>query len=169
MVRTVHRLGSDDWQRLRAIRLHSLADEPDAFGSSSARESEYEEPDWRRLLEPGPWWVAVEDGADVGIVAGGSHRDYDVPWVFSMWVDREWRGRGVATPLLDVVVDWATQQGAGRLGLDVADRVPRARRFYERYGFVVGGRAILMPRDSTITLVEMYLDLAAPRTVRPPQ
>ena len=48
-----------------------------------------------------------------------------------MWVDTAWRGRGVADALLDAVVDWA-KEGATRLGLDVTDRVPRARRFYER-------------------------------------
>ncbi|HUD69013.1 MAG TPA: GNAT family N-acetyltransferase [Acidimicrobiales bacterium] len=162
---TVQRLADVDWQRLRALRLRALADEPDAFGSSSARESEYDESDWRRLLGSGPWWVAVEHGVDIGIVAGGSHRDLDVPWVFSMWVDRRWRGRGVATPLLDAVVDWAAHEGATRLGLDVADRLPRARRFYERYGFVEGGHTAPMPRDSTIALVEMYLDLTESRPV----
>jgi GNAT superfamily N-acetyltransferase len=76
-----------------------------------------------------------------------------------MWVDPLWRGRGVADSLLDAVVAWAEQQGATRLGLDVADRVPRARRFYERYGFVDAQRTFTMPREPTITLVEMYLDL----------
>jgi GNAT superfamily N-acetyltransferase len=153
------RLDGDSWQRLRDVRLRALADEPDAFGSSSQRETVYQEPDWRRLLEWGPWWVANVDGIDVGIVAGGSHREEDVPWVFSMWVDPLWRGRGVADSLLDAVVAWAEQQGATRLGLDVADRVPRARRFYERYGFVDAQRTFTMPREPTITLVEMYLDL----------
>jgi GNAT superfamily N-acetyltransferase len=160
----VERLDSDSWQRFRGIRLYALADEPDAFGSSSARESEFDESDWRRLLELGPWWIAVVDGADIGIVAGGTHRDYGVPWVYSMWVDQRWRGGGVATSLLDTVVGWATQQGAARLGLDVADGVPRARRFYERYGFVDGQHSFPMPRDPTITLVEMFLDLTAPRS-----
>jgi GNAT superfamily N-acetyltransferase len=160
----VDRLDGADWEQLRDVRLRALADEPDAFGSSSVRESAYGESDWRRLLEWGPWWVAKDDGADVGVVAGGgSHREKDIPWVFSMWVDSRWRGRGVAVALLDTVVSWAAEQGGTRLGLDVAERVPRARRFYERYGFVDAQRSFAMPRDPTITLVEMHLDLDAPR------
>jgi GNAT superfamily N-acetyltransferase len=160
---TVDRLEGERWQRLRAIRLDALDDEPGAFGSSIERESAYDESDWRRLLGLGPWWIAVADDDDIGIVAGASNRDHDVPWVYSMWVASQWRGRGVAGSLLDCVIDWAVQQGAARVGLDVADRVPRARRFYERYGFVDAGRSFPMPRDSTIMLVEMYLDLTTAR------
>jgi len=158
---SVDRLNTAAWPRLRGVRLRALADEPDAFASSAQRESEYGESQWRRLLELGPWWLAVAAGADVGIVAGALHREFGTPWVLSMWVDPRWRGTGVAPALLDKVVDWAAEQGALSVGLDVADRVPRARRFYERYGFADANRSFLMPRDPTITLVEMCMELSA--------
>jgi GNAT superfamily N-acetyltransferase len=159
----VARLDVEAWERLRVVRLRALDDAPDAFGSSAEAERDHDEVAWRRLAGLGPWWLAVSDDDDVGLVAGGRRDGVDaVRWVYSMWVDERWRGRGVATSLLDEVVRWAIDEGVGSLGLDVTDRMGRARRFYERYGFVTTGVTLPLPRDPTIQLVEMRLDLATP-------
>jgi GNAT superfamily N-acetyltransferase len=152
----VERLDPTSWERLRRIRLRALDDAPDAFGSSAASEGDRDQATWQRLVVLGPWWLAVEEGDDVGMVAGG-HREGDdrTRWVYSMWVERPWRGRDVAGALLDAVVDWARSDGASLLGLDVTNRVPRARRFYERYGFVATGVVVPLPRDPSIELAEM--------------
>jgi GNAT superfamily N-acetyltransferase len=157
----VVRLDEGAWERLRAIRLRALEDEPDAFGSSLEAEVDRGESAWRELLAGGPWWIAVEAEDDVGLVAGGTHRGATIPWVYSMWVATAWRGSGIAQQLIDAVVAWARASGAHELGLDVTDRVPRARRFYERCGFVATGVSERMPRDDTIVLFEMVLALDA--------
>jgi len=158
----VERLDPSCWARLRTLRLRALDDEPDAFGSSAEAERDSDEDGWRRLAELGPWWLAVDGERDVGLVAGGM-RDGDTTtrWVYSMWVDTAWRGQGVADALLGAVVRWAADEGVTRLGLDVTDRVPRARRFYERHGFVATGVVVPLPRDPSIQLAEMVLDLSA--------
>jgi GNAT superfamily N-acetyltransferase len=161
LVARIDRVSPEDWPRLRDVRFRALADEPDAYGSSLEREGAYLEEDWRRLAEAGPWWLAVDGGADVGIVAGGRHEVPEERWVYSMWIEPSQRGNGVAEQLLGEVVTWAIAEGAPRLGLDVTDRVPRARRFYERFGFVVRGRARPLPRDRSIELTEMVLELRA--------
>lgn len=158
MVR-VEPAGLDAWERWREIRLRALRDAPDAFGSSFEREEAYTESDWRRWLTLGPTWIAVVDERDVGIICGGQHHSAEIPWVYAMWVEPTVRGTGVAESLLGVVIDWARQSGASLLGLDVADRAPRAKRFYERNGFVIGDQTFPMPRDPSITLYEMFLDL----------
>jgi GNAT superfamily N-acetyltransferase len=156
----VERLDPSSWGRLQRIRLRALDDEPDAFGSSAASERDQNEAAWRRLSGLGPWWLAVAGDDDVGMVAGGRRDgDDESRWVYSMWVEERWRGRAVAGALLDAVVEWARTDGAIRLGLDVTDRVPRARRFYERYGFAATGVAVPLPRDPTIELAEMSLAL----------
>jgi len=160
MVRT-ERLEADQWVRLQGVRLRALHDAPDAFGSTVAQERDAPEEQWRHLLGLGPWWVAATDDGDVGVVAGGHHAGTDDLWVYSMWVQRDYRGEGVAELLLGEVVAWAVAEGAGRLGLDVTDRVPRARRFYERHGFIASGVTFPLPRDPSILLVEMTLDLCA--------
>jgi GNAT superfamily N-acetyltransferase len=156
----VERLDPSSWERLRAVRLRALDDEPDAFGSSMAAERDNDEGAWRRLIGLGPWWLAVDGDDDVGLVAGGK-RDGDptTRWVYSMWVDDAWRGQGVATGLLGAVARWALEEGVTRLGLDVTDRVPRARRFYVEHGFVATGVVEPLGREPTIQLEEMVLDL----------
>ena len=172
----VELIDPSSWERLREIRLRALTDTPDAFGSSRAREEGQDEAQWYQLASTGRWWVAVTDAGgaehprregDVGLVAAGHRRSDAALWVYSMWVEPSWRGRGVATPLLDAVVGWAREERASMIGLDVADRAPRARRFYERYGFVANGVVFAMPRDESIELAEMTLDLsrlAGPRS-----
>ena len=56
---TLRRLGPDDWETFRDDPARGLADSPDAFGSTLAREQAYGEDDWRRRLT-GPVYV-VED------------------------------------------------------------------------------------------------------------
>jgi GNAT superfamily N-acetyltransferase len=161
MVR-IDRLDPSSWRRLAKVRLTALEDEPDAFGSSAEAEREHDASTWRWIASRGPWWLAVKDDVDVGMVSCGL-RDADdsTRWVYSMWVDASCRGLGVARSLLDAAATWAIEDGATRLGLDVTDRVPRARRFYERCGFVATGVVIPLPRDPTIELSEMTADLAS--------
>jgi len=46
------------------------------------------------------------------------------------------RGRGIGTQLVDAVVALANAEGKRILTLEVEDITPRAKRFYERIGFV---------------------------------
>lgn len=48
----------------------------------------------------------------------------------------EMRGRGVGTKLLDAVINLARERGYTQVRLDVVDTNPRARKLYERKGFV---------------------------------
>lgn len=162
MVR-VERLAATSWERWRDVRFRSLLDAPDAFGSTLDRERSFTRDDWVDRLSTGPVWIALDDdaGDDVGLVACGTHAPDAEPWVYSMWVAPQWRGRGVAELLLAAVVEFARASGATTLGLDVTDRAPRARRFYERFGFVVQGGTQPLPRDPAIQLLEMVYDLTA--------
>lgn len=52
-----------------------------------------------------------------------------------IYVARPWQGRGVASALMDAVLDAARSRGARTLWLGVWERNPRAVAFYEKYGF----------------------------------
>jgi ribosomal protein S18 acetylase RimI-like enzyme len=82
----------------------------------------------------------------------------DVPGL-GLGVAPAYRQRGIGTALLVATVDLAREQGIGALSLSVSERNDRARRLYERAGFVVVGRE----GDSWT----MRLDLAARSGVRP--
>lgn len=134
----VRRLDPDDWELLREVRLRSLGDAPDAFGSTHERESGFDEAEWRARAAGNGWFVALEHDEPVGIVAG--YRDPSAPpeqrHLVAMWVAPAARGSGVAIPLIDAVVDWSRADGASELTLGVADGNERAASLYRRYGFV---------------------------------
>lgn len=54
-------------------------------------------------------------------------------------IEPEWRKQGVGQGLLDYICDYCKQHGVERLLLDVREGNGSARRFYEKYGFVVDG------------------------------
>ena len=64
-------LGPDDWRTWRDIRLRSLADAPEAFGSTLARERDFAEEDWLRWLT-GVAVLATVDGVPAAL--GGGYR-----------------------------------------------------------------------------------------------
>ncbi len=143
----VRLLGGDDWALWRGVRLRSLLESPQAFGSTYEREEAFTEPDWRaRLDDPDGVAVVATGGQDheagrqddpVGI-AGGFPDEPGMLHVVAMWVAPSARGEGVAHLLLDALQAWSATRGRA-LHLDVAVDNPGARRCYERYGFVATG------------------------------
>jgi predicted GNAT family acetyltransferase len=126
----LRRLGPEDWEEFRDIRLRSLADSPDAFGSTLEREETFTEDDWRRRLT-GPVYV-VDDPRPVAI--GGIFDTDGTPHVWGMWTEPAHRGRGHSRTILDALIPVGT---SAQLDVNVANADARAA--YERYGFVGTG------------------------------
>jgi RimJ/RimL family protein N-acetyltransferase len=59
-----------------------------------------------------------------------------------MLVDREWRGRGVGSALIQATVDWAREQGLHKLSLEVFAHNTAAIALYRKCGFVEEGRRV---------------------------
>jgi len=66
----------------------------------------------------------------------GTHTDGDF-YLQAIAVDRELRGEGIGSALMDAIEDQARASGSTRLFLDAAARNEGARRFYERRGMTV--------------------------------
>jgi ribosomal protein S18 acetylase RimI-like enzyme len=128
---TVRRLGPDDWEDFRDIRLRALADSPDAFASTLGRERGFTEDDWRRRLS-GPVYVVDEPGP---VSVGGVFDEVGTWHVWGMWTDPAHRRRGHARRVLD-----ALMPAQGQVVLDVNTTNVAAVTAYERYGFVRTGR-----------------------------
>jgi ribosomal protein S18 acetylase RimI-like enzyme len=140
IVRVVQ-LASDDWPRLRAIRLRALKDAPDAF--SGTFEAFARTPEgWAKQVREMPTFVAVRNGIDIGVVRV-AHDDVTPrsAWLLSMWVAPEERNRGVGATLVDTVIDYARASGVERVLLDVADLNEPAIALYRRKGFDPNGDA----------------------------
>ena len=66
----------------------------------------------------------------------GAHADRDF-YIQALAVDRELRGQGIGSALMECIEDRARGRGCRRLCLDVAAKNKGARRLYERRGMTV--------------------------------
>ena len=61
---------------------------------------------------------------------------------FGMLVDREWRGRGVGSALIQAAIAWARDQGLHKLCLEVFTQNTAAIALYRKCGFVEEGHRV---------------------------
>ena len=151
MVRFATEADLETWQD---VRLRSLADAPDAFGSTLERERAFTDDDWKARLRP-PAVLVMDDESAVGL-GGGFEVRPGVILVVAMWLEPEWRGRGLSRRILDLVVDWARERGH-EVELDVATDATAARAAYERYGFVYTGETSRLRDGSSVVTHRMVL------------
>jgi len=151
---------AEDLDRWRAVRLRSLADSPDAFGSTLEREQGFTEEEWGERVSPPAVLVLDYQAAPIGL-GGGFEVRPGVLLVVAMWLEPTWRGRGLSRQVLDLVVGWAREHD-----LDVELDVPRgntsARAAYESFGFVATGVEEPLREGSSLVVERMVL----PRDVR---
>ncbi len=151
-------LGEDEWERLRAVRLASLLDVPEAFGSKHEDVAQWLEPAWRKQLRQITTFIAVEAGRDIGIVRGIEHADLpDAAYLVSMWVDPDARGEGVGGALIERVVEWTAASGRTRLFLDVRTSNPAAERLYRARGFVPTGERMQVEEFTELQFVREWV------------
>lgn len=127
------RLDADGWRDFRDVRLASLADAPEAFGSRHADWVDAHEERWRARLTDVPLTIVARSGEGlVGVVSGAPTDDHVE--LISLWVSPEHRGTGLAGRLIDGVVAWAAAQHRD-VFLMVRDDNRPAIAAYERAGF----------------------------------
>jgi len=131
----IQRIGPDEWEIFRDLRLRALREAPYAFGSRYDDWVQAPEDRWRVRLAAVPLnLVALRGDVPLGMASGVLEGE-DGAELISMWVDPAARGSGVAAALVGAVVDWAA--GAGRTTyLMVRSENARAIASYARAGFV---------------------------------
>jgi len=109
----------------------------------------------RRLLAgrvpPAEVFVAEVDGEIAGHAAAGSFRDEDginvegIGEIMAIYVVPERWSTGVGLALMRTAVDHLVAHGLIEIRLWVIAGNPRARRFYERFGFLLDGASRTEP------------------------
>ncbi len=137
----ITRAQDEHWAQVREIRLRSLSADPQAFGATWETESTYDEARWRELLTEAAWFLALEDGTPVGVVASRHEADSpeDERELQGMWVAPENRKTGLAQRLTDAVLDWAREDGASTVTLYVSPASKPAIALWESLGFTDTG------------------------------
>ena len=156
----------DEWQTYRELRLKSLAESPDAFGSTLAAEDCRPDGEWIERLRLG-----CESGTDIPLVAESQDKPIGLAWgrfanpdqrerahLYQMWVDPGFRCCGVGSSLLNHVIEWASKLGVAYLVLAVTCGSP-ATRLYARAGFEPVGDPSLLREGSSLLGQEMQLQL----------
>jgi ribosomal protein S18 acetylase RimI-like enzyme len=92
----INRIGPDEWETFRDLRLGALREAPYAFGSRYDDWVQAPDSRWRDRLENVPLnVVARRDGELVGMASGVLDGEHEAELI-SMWVDPAARGSGVA-------------------------------------------------------------------------
>ena len=147
-----------EWERLRDLRLRSLGDAPDAFGSTLDFERRHGQAAWigwiegwegaRNALfvaERGPEWIGMAVGSRAG--------DEPDAHLYGMWVDPAWRARGIGARLVDRGPRMGSARGVQRsVILSVTETNAGAAAFYERLGFVDTGDRHRLREGSDLTV-----------------
>ncbi|PNP50034.1 hypothetical protein THARTR1_09257 [Trichoderma harzianum] len=156
-------VSADDWEAWKAVRLRALADAPDAFGSGFNDWANAPESRWRSRLSIRNAIDLVSYQIDVtaseravgmatGVPTGNGGAE-----IISMWVDPNFRGRGLASSLIGKIASWAVQSGFIELRLAVRPDNATARLVYQHNSFIIsdepgdeipdGRREIIMVRN----------------------
>lgn len=153
---------SEDWERVRDVRIRALADTPFAYGSRLEEEQDRPESFWRARLErqAAATFLAIDGDETVGLVRTFvAPEDVTSAELVSMWVAPHARGQGVGRQLVAAVVEWARHHDANSVQLWVTETNAAARRLYETCGFVLSGGRQTLPSDPLLSEVAMRLDL----------
>ena len=88
---SIDRLGGDDWQTLRDLRLAALQESPNAFWAKLSDERRYSREQWTSFLGAVAWFVARRDN-DPAIGMAGLLQEEAGPELIGMWVGLHKRG-----------------------------------------------------------------------------
>jgi GNAT superfamily N-acetyltransferase len=158
----VRRVRADEWRALRDVRLRSLADAPDAFGSTYAESLERPDEWWRNRAaecaesDDQTLVLAWNEEEPVGIA--GAFAEGEVWFVISMWVDPAWRRSGMGRELLDAAVAWLRSVDDRPIRISVTDGNDAARRLYEDYGFRDTGASEPLRSNPKLMISELELE-----------
>lgn len=165
----IREIRPDEGLRLRALRLHALADAPTAFGSTLAREEAFPEHVWHERAAGGAaggdrvTFIAERDERWVGMATGlaeaPDHSWTSRPTLVGMFVDGTARRFGIGFALVESVVAWARARRAACLALWVTSNNDAAIALYRRCGFQPTGATRSVAHDPTLTEFEMVREL----------
>ena len=141
-------LGPYQWERLRAIRIRALRENPEAFGADLNEVETRSKEDWIKDYAKEDYLVASIDGVEVGMlyieVLKGDHGA--TCWIGGCWTDPAYRGKGVMRALFNFIDENAIAKNWTRQGLGVFTDNYAAIKAYEYLGFTFVGEK--MPGSS---------------------
>jgi RimJ/RimL family protein N-acetyltransferase len=138
---SVVRLTEEQWRAFAALRLRALRDTLGAGDRQYRTEEAFTAAQWRRRLRAHVQFAAVLDDRMVGLI-GVQRESTDSAYLYSLWLERSARRRGLAHELVTAAVDWARSQRVRTVTLRVEEGNAVALGVYQDLGFTM---------DATVT------------------
>lgn len=147
----IARLTESDWELFASVRLRALTDSLGARDPQVRQESGFTTAQWRARLREHAQFVALLGDRAVGLIAA-QQEDAATVYLYSLWLDPDARGHGLARPLVSAALDWARNQNVRVVTLRVALDNAVARGVYENLGFTAAAEATQPARSSEVAM-----------------
>jgi GNAT superfamily N-acetyltransferase len=152
----------DDWRQIRELRLEMIRDTPTAYTETLETALSHDEAEWRMRGQRGASGNGIaiaaiaESGSWIGTMAGFVPDPGIGAILVGVYVSPDYRGAktGLTDALLATVEKWARTQ-SDQLTLHVHEDNIRARKAYERRGFMATGHAVAYSLDPRKKELEM--------------
>ncbi len=140
------KLPPEQWPRYREIRLESLREEPQAFGSSYEDMEQRPDAFWQGRLSDAiqgekSWLLFAQEGERlVGMIGAFCDETQETATIVSVYVCKAGRGKGIGKALMDGILCEIMMKGSLRkavLGVNLEQTA--AVELYRRFGFNVTG------------------------------
>jgi ribosomal protein S18 acetylase RimI-like enzyme len=164
---TVKRIISSDWQEYKKIRLEALKNEPQAFGSSYAKENERTEIEWQNKLAKsedlnGTSFFYAVSKSGLFVAVGGAYQDNNKQWnIVAIYTKKEVRGQGLGQRVFKSIINELKARKIKKAYLRVNTLQVAAQALYEKNGFVIKQiiKDQLLGDGKYYNEVEMFIDL----------
>jgi GNAT superfamily N-acetyltransferase len=136
-------LTADDLRAYRELHRFGMTESPLGFVDVRETDAARRDAEVAAILERGEGWGVFDGERLMGKLTIDALPYPSLAhtfWVHAVYVHPGARGSGASTALMRAAVDAAAAKGARRVALWVNERNAAARRFYERFGFVMTGR-----------------------------
>jgi ribosomal protein S18 acetylase RimI-like enzyme len=159
----------DEYELLRDLRVRMLEDAPDAFTITADSERNHPIAWWRDRLvsscaDPHRLPLVAELDEDANRPVGSALGVIDpfertLAHLYALWVEPSARRHGVASALINAILEWARDQGAKAVELSVTIGNDGAVALYEGLGFRDTGEREPLRPGSPLELMKMRAGL----------
>jgi RimJ/RimL family protein N-acetyltransferase len=163
-------IASDDWRRLRKLRLFALRESPEAFLASYHQEKAHPKDWWLAELARGRWHVAVPGRKLIRFFRrkpisflGVTHKPdtaAHMRCIEYLWVAPQKRRSGIGLDFISLIVSRLRSEGIRTVVLAVLDGNQAAMNLYLKAGFTLDGEPV--PLETRPGRTEQFLRMELP-------
>ena len=132
----VHKVISNEWEKLRDIRTRAIIDSPQAFGDTLEKTQARQEDEWRSWATGANVYAIEDNGKYIATVTLRKGSSSSEAVINGVWTDPDYRGKGLSTKLFNEVFIQAKKMNLEKLTLMVNVNQVAAYNSYLKLGFI---------------------------------